>query len=838
MNPVAVGRYEILRELGRGGMGTVYLAYDPELQRHVAIKGLGTGQTTPERRERLRREARAAAALTHPNIAHIYDVITQDQRDFVVMEYVEGKTLAEMLESGPLPPGEVARIGAQVARALAFAHRHGIVHRDVKCENVIITPDGSAKVLDFGLAQIVGLPQEQRLTQEGLVVGTSKAMSPEQATGRAVDARSDIFSLGSLLYEAVVGRPAFVGETVLETMHKVARAEYVPIRQAAPQVPENLALIIERCLERDPQKRFQDASEVASLLASAAQTLGTALYTPLNKGTLLTRQLARRLPYTLGVLVAASLLLALALARGWLAANKPLVVAVLPVSGELPQDAPLLETAIADALAGFLANLEGVHVVAGREVRAVLREGTGVKEAALALGVGEVVETVLLPGPEPGLTRVQLARVDGATGRILWSQALDLASNNPALLQERVFTALADGFRRFSSRRRRSSPPEQALEAYLEVQKRLNAGSASPDYAEELALLEQAERLSPGFSDALLAHASIERYLGANSNDRSRLERAEKLLAQAAAADPDHPQLPLRRAQLEEAKGNPEAAVQILRQLTRQRPGDPAAWAALGSALARLNQKQESEHAFARALSLQPSIITWDRISSARADWGDLQGAKVAAQEILKRAPDHPLGLFRLGYVAALGGEFALCEQLFAKLYPQTNSLLDLNNWGTCAFYKGDLPKALELFTQAREKAPRDHRPHVNLADTYLWLGKREEAQKLYRQALELLEASPHPRTYWGQKARILAHLGRFEEAVLAAQKNLEVNPNRNWDVFVVAEVAALAGDKTTMMAYARKARQLGAPAAWFAGPEFATYRQLPEFQALLGGKS
>ncbi len=818
-------------------MGTVYLAFDPELSRHVAIKGLGTGQATPERRERLRREARAAAALTHPNIAQIYDVITADDQDFVVMEYVEGHTLADLVALGPLSPGEVARIGTQIAQALAFAHRRGIIHRDIKCENIVLTPEGTAKVLDFGLAQILTLPRDQRLTQEGLVVGTARAMSPEQAMGKPLDHRSDIFSLGSLLYEAATGKPAFEGETVLETMHKVARGEYTPLGEVAPELPPHLAVVIERCLQREPEKRFQDALEVARALGSLSQTLGTAVVTPVPRTTVLVRKMARRLPYVVAAVAVVSALVALAVLRGWIGAPKPLTVAVLPVSGETPADAPLVSTAVADALAGFLANLQGLQVVAGREVRAVMREKTGVREAAAILGVEELVEAVLSPGAEPGTVRVQLARLSGSTGRILWSQTLELASGDPVLLQERIATALADGFRRFRTRTARRSPPREALEAYLEVRRRLDSGQTSPQYAEELALLEKAENLAPDFADALITHASIERFLGGGLNDTRRLEKAAELLDRAAKMEPDHPEIPLRQAQLAVARGQLEQAASILHQLTRSRPGDPAAWAALGSVLARLNQKEKAEKALARSLRLQPSIVTLDRLSSVRADWGDLVGARQAAEEILRRAPDHPAGLFRLGYVAALAGDFALCEALFAKLYPQTQSLLDLLNWGTCAFYGGNLKGALEIYTQGVSRAPSDPRPHANLADTHYWLGNRDEAQKLYAKALELLEKTPNSSRYWELKAHLLAHLGHFEEAILAAQKALTQNPNRSWENFVAAEVAALAGDRTTMLAYARKARELRAPQAWFSGPEFAPYRDLPEFRRLLAAK-
>ena len=832
MSRRAVGRYRILRELGRGGMGTVYLAFDPELSRHVALKGLGSGQATEEKRQRLRREARAAASLTHPNIAQVYDVITQEDQDWVVMEYVEGKSLAEILEHGPLPPGEVARIGAQVARALAFAHHRGIVHRDVKTENVMLAADGTVKVLDFGLAQILSLPQDQRLTQEGLVVGTSRAMSPEQAMGKPLDHRSDIFSLGSLLYEAATGKPAFAGETVLETMHKVARAEYVPPQELVPELPAPLVEVIQRCLARDPEQRFQDAAEVAQILGESSRTLGTAVLAPVGRPTVLVRRLGRRLPWVVGALVLLSLLLGVAAWRGLFAAKKPRMVAVLPVSGEIPASSPLARTAIAEALSGFLANLQGLYVVADREVRAVYREQASVRELAAALGVEEVVEAVVGPGREPGTLAVQLRRLAGESGRILWSETLQVAANDLGAIQDRLATALADGLRGFGQRRPRRQPPPEALEAYLAVKKRLDEGQGSAGYQEELSLLAKAEAAAPDFPEPLLAHASIERFLATSSGDPQHFTRAQELLDRAEQVDPEHPELPLRRAQLLRAQGDAAAAATLLRELTRRRPGDPLAWATLGSALAALGQVEESEKAFARALALQPSITTLSTLASARADRGDFAGARQAAEAMLRRAPDHPLGLFRLGYVELLEGNFASCEKLFARLYPKTASLVDLLNWGTCAFYAGDLAKAEVLYRKAGEQAPQDPRPWANLGDVFLWRGEREQAQAFYAKALALLEAWPMP-TRSDLYPHLLAHLGRLEDAIVAAQRAVAAAPERNWNLFVAAEVAAIAGDKTSMLAWAKKALERRAPHAWFAGPEFAPYRETPEFRRL-----
>jgi serine/threonine-protein kinase len=270
-----IGRYRITGRLGSGGTSEVYEGFDEVLNRPVAIKGLHIDRSGPERRERLRREALSVAALSHPAVAHVYEIVTEGERDWVVMEFVAGRSLADIAAAGPLPPAEVARIGEQVALALAAAHAGGIIHRDVKAENVMVTPDGRIKVLDFGFAKWTRpvAPSAAKLTADGVVVGTAQAMSPEQAMGRELDPRTDIFSLGSLLYELAAGRSPFRAATPLETMYRVARVDHVSLRRAAPQLPKALVAAIETCLEPDPRDRFASATALAAALHTIANPL-------------------------------------------------------------------------------------------------------------------------------------------------------------------------------------------------------------------------------------------------------------------------------------------------------------------------------------------------------------------------------------------------------------------------------------------------------------------------------------------------------------------------------------------------------------------------------------
>ncbi len=281
-----ISRYEIVEKLGEGGMGTVYKARDLQLGRFVAIKALNAGGApNSERRARFIQEARAASSLNHPGIVTIHEIAETEGSEYMVMEFVRGQTLHDLLGNGRLPVVDALKIAMQVADALAAAHSIGIVHRDIKPANVIVTPEGLAKVLDFGLAK-VGRPSgalvfengdDQDATQsiavngnpktaEGAIIGTVSYMSPEQAEGGAVDARSDIFAFGSLLYEMLTGEKAFQGQTGLETLAAILRDEPKQLAEAGVEGPEESGQIISRCLRKDADQRWQSMTDVKTAL--------------------------------------------------------------------------------------------------------------------------------------------------------------------------------------------------------------------------------------------------------------------------------------------------------------------------------------------------------------------------------------------------------------------------------------------------------------------------------------------------------------------------------------------------------------------------------------------
>jgi len=272
-----LGPYEILASLGAGGMGEVYRARDPRLPREVAIKVLPAERVRDEnRRRRFVQEARAASALNHPNIVTIHEIDSVDGIDFIVMELVVGKTLDQLIPRQGMPLGEILRLAIPIADALARAHGAGIVHRDIKPANVAVSVDGTVKVLDFGLAKLLQgdgpegdpeavaseSPTATALSRPGAVAGTAGYMSPEQASGGRVDARSDVFSLGSVLYEMVTGRRAFSRSSVAETLAAVMKEQPKPPSGVVPGVPKELERVIQRCLRKEPERRFQHMLDV------------------------------------------------------------------------------------------------------------------------------------------------------------------------------------------------------------------------------------------------------------------------------------------------------------------------------------------------------------------------------------------------------------------------------------------------------------------------------------------------------------------------------------------------------------------------------------------------
>ncbi len=316
-----LGPYRIDAEIGVGGMGHVFRATDTRLERSVAIKVLPPERwSDPELRHRFDREARALSSLSHPNVCPLYDVgeLTENGSTvpYLVMEMLEGETLADRLDHGPLPVRKALQWAAQIATGLAAAHQKGLIHRDLKPANIFITAGEQLKILDFGLATTtVPSAASASMTQPGMVLGTTHYMSPEQVRGQTLDARSDIFSLGIVMFEMITGRVPFHAPSLVETMNLILTDDPPDLAQIVPGVPESVDELVRRCLDKDPAQRFSSARDLAFALETAAKSAGASRISgPPKRASSVSRRKTIRVA-VLG-LILASIIAAAVMSRG------------------------------------------------------------------------------------------------------------------------------------------------------------------------------------------------------------------------------------------------------------------------------------------------------------------------------------------------------------------------------------------------------------------------------------------------------------------------------------------------------------------------------------------
>jgi TolB-like protein len=520
-----LGPYEILDRLGAGGMGEVYRARDTRLGREVAVKILpAVHAADPESVRRFEREAQAVASLAHPNIVPLFDVGEREGVRYAVAELVEGETLRARLADGPLPIKEAVEIAAQIAEGLAAAHEKGVVHRDVKPENVILSRAGFARILDFGLAKrseptIGALVSEDEvtrsamLTEPGVVAGTVGYMSPEQVRGEPVDGRSDIFSLGVVLWEMLTGKRPFRGDSPIETLHAILKEEPT-LDPVSPALPPELEWILRRCLEKRPEHRYHSAADLAHDLRGAVRE-GPRLVTraPARSSR------GRRRPVLVGsvVLAAAVLATVVLIARRRPTAPSPALprtLAVLPfraISAEgMPEHFGL---GLADSLIGRLAAVRDLTV---RPTSAIARyeiADSDASEIAKRLGVDTVLEGTYQK--LEGMTRVSVQMTDVSRGALLWSDQIDLPEGKLFELQDAISRQVVENLRLElgSSERHALKPsrplPDSVLEKYLAARARLIQASTGDSSLREaiaasfdVVLAEQ-----PDFAPALGARA-------------------------------------------------------------------------------------------------------------------------------------------------------------------------------------------------------------------------------------------------------------------------------------------------------------------------------------------
>ena len=444
------GKYRIVEEIGRGGMGIVYKAEDTKLQRTVALKFLPPQWTSdPEARERFIHEARAASALDHPNICTIHEIgETEDGRLFIAMGCYEGESLREKLRRGPINAEEALGVATQVALGMEKAHGRGIVHRDIKPANILITNDGVVKIVDFGLAKLAG---QVRMTKEGSTVGTVAYISPEQAKGEPVDQRTDIWSLGVVLYEMVSGRLPFKGDYEQSLIHSILKTDPEPIGKIRKDLPKGLESIVLKALEKNPNARYQGMGEVLEDLKAVTEGVKP----PRAKSGLFRGKVfgIRKIYAYAGLLASVSVLL-ISLDVGGLrervlgGTDAPRItsLAVLPLknfSGDPGQE--YFSDGMTDALIAGLAQIKAIKVISRTSVMQYKEAKKPLPQIAKELGVEGIVEgSVMRSGNR---VRITAQLIDARQDRHLWASNYEREMTDVLTLQSEVVRAIAGEIR-------------------------------------------------------------------------------------------------------------------------------------------------------------------------------------------------------------------------------------------------------------------------------------------------------------------------------------------------------------------------------------------------------
>jgi eukaryotic-like serine/threonine-protein kinase len=833
--------YQIVGRLGEGGMGVVYRAEDLRLHRTVALKFVPASQAVSrEVKQRFMREAMASSALDHPNIGTLYAVEeTGDGQLFLVMAFYDGPTLANKMERGPMPADEAIAIALQICRGLQAAHQRGVVHRDIKPQNLIFNSQGALKILDFGLAKLHGSPE---LTMPGSTMGTAAYMAPEQAMGQAADGRADLWSVGVVLYEMLSGRPLFRAEDLRSTIVRVISRRPEPIANLRPSL-EN---VLNRALEKEPERRYQNAGEmIADLETARVSHLSSDSIAVTQAPIALTSEVqpaAIRKPVIPLLTMAAGIavLLVAAIIVGWLgwrarrhssqssSSGERIVSLPLVAIGAEGSANPALTQALADGLRSRLIDSlssrergnPGLVVIPVAQIAS--QHVTDPAGARRALGA-EFAITGSLTATGDRL-RVVLSSVNTATSKVLQSETIEGSRNGlPELSQKIADTAAAMlGLKAVPSLPVSDPvahlPPAEA-NTYLASLGFLQHWDKTASLDAAIAGFEQVVKASPDFAlgYASLADAYQRRYM--TTKDTHALELADRNASRAAQLEGDLPAVELSLGEVRLIEGKfPEAVATFERVLAVDDRNDRA-YRGLAKAYAAMGLPDKAEQTWQKAVALRPnSADAHNQLALFELSRGNYTQASAEFRRALNLAPENVTLMSNLGVALLYAGSLDESRRVLQQSIRLEPTYAAFTNLGNLDLKQDRFEDAASDYEKALEINKTDYRVWSNLAVAYSRSpGQKERAQDGFLQAAKLcreaLKGNPNDPETISDLAMFVASEGdERQEPLVLIEGALALAPQDTYVQFNAAETYESLGYRKEALDWIAKLVAAGYP--------------------------
>jgi len=802
----------------------VYRARDGRLGRDIAIKLLPPWLLDdPAARARFDREARAVAALNHPNVVTIHEVGEYDDHPFIAFELVAGETLRERIARAALPVTEALVIALAIAEGLRHAHERGIVHRDLKPQNIMVRPDGQVKILDFGLGKFVNaapVPEDitttfaSSATEPGRILGTIGYTAPEHLQGHPVDARSDQFAFGAIVYEMLTGRRAFARETPFQTLTAIVEDEPAPLGALAPRVPVAVAAIVNRCLRKHPDQRFATTGDLVLALRSVGTTVRSRVST------------VRR--SLIAAVLAVAMVAAGVLGSRWLerSEGRPVAVttaprrlAVLPFmnveggpAGQAFADgmAELLTT----RLSGFERSNRGLLIIAATEIR---RESvTSARDAQRAFRATHVVSGTVQRWPDKirlTLTLTDVATLAAIDGTVVEGQTIDALA-----IQDAAVTALAKMLDiQVDGAVTRATAAPGAYDYYVQGRGYLQRFERAESIDNAIERFTRAIERDPGFA---LGHAALgEAYWRKYELTRNPafVAAARGHVKDALARDPDNIWVHISSGIVARGTGEYENAVSELKRALAIDSTNADAYRELGIAYEALERYDDAEATYLAAIRMRPGDWSahgaFGRFLAARRRYPE---ALREFQRVLQLTPDNARAYSNIGGIHLFLGNDGEAAQAFERSVNIRRTPEALSNLGTYYFGRGRFGDAARAFQESADLSGSNYRIWGNLGSAYQWVPDPARSAKAFERAIDLAQAELRIDS---RNAELLADLADFSQAVgrsaearQFASRALRAAPSTSVVLFKVAVTYEGLGDRKQALAVLTRAVRAGYP--------------------------